>query len=273
MTKVVSPLSIYSYIKQVQYFLPLPSSVGCLLSQTKELDTLNWSLWWIVFEVRSLYRYIGFIPAQPGFQPSIDASNLCEDQSIIRRRVIEPLWERWFWWLPVYRLFLMLIRWILCLIYMHRGFYLCTVFFLFREQTCALKTWWWLQQNNTQTWGGTAGGIRVVKLITSPKWIISRQDSCPCTKHIILPTLTGFTCLKLKEFIVPVHVLSSISNMDITQSWYRTLRITQRSLYNTYITNFITIGIPCIMRDAYPTEGKQGLSDSCFYSKLFRNAA
>lgn len=105
MTKVVSPLSIYSYIKQVQYFLPLPSSVGCLLSQTKELDTLNWSLWWIVFEVRSLYRYIGFIPAQPGFQPWIDASNLCEDQSIIRRRVIEPLWERWFWWLPVYRLF------------------------------------------------------------------------------------------------------------------------------------------------------------------------
>lgn len=42
--KIVSPLSIYSYIKQVQYFLPLPSSVGCPLSFTKELDTLNWSL-------------------------------------------------------------------------------------------------------------------------------------------------------------------------------------------------------------------------------------
>lgn len=77
--KIVSPLSIYSYIKQVQYFLPLPSSVGCPLSQTKELDTLNWSLWWIAFEVRSLYRYTGFIPAQPSSQHWIDGSNLWED--------------------------------------------------------------------------------------------------------------------------------------------------------------------------------------------------
>lgn len=57
-------LSIYSYIKQVQYFLPLPSSVGCPLCSTKGPDTLNWRLWWIAFEVRSLYRCRGFIPAQ-----------------------------------------------------------------------------------------------------------------------------------------------------------------------------------------------------------------
>lgn len=76
--KIVPPLSSYSYIKQVQCFLSLPSSVGRPLSPTKELDTLNWSLWWIAFEVRKLYQYTGFTPAHPSFQAWIDHSNLCE---------------------------------------------------------------------------------------------------------------------------------------------------------------------------------------------------
>lgn len=70
--KIATLLSIYSYIRQVQYFLPLPSSVGCPLCSTKELDTLNWRLWWITFEVRSLYRCTGFIPGQSSFQVWIE---------------------------------------------------------------------------------------------------------------------------------------------------------------------------------------------------------
>lgn len=94
-------LSIYSYIKQVQYFLPLPTSVGCLLCSTKGPDTLNWRLWWIAFEVRSLYRCRGFIPAQSSSRLWIDSWKSCEDQSLIRCGVVPPLWERRGWWRPV----------------------------------------------------------------------------------------------------------------------------------------------------------------------------
>lgn len=89
---IVSPQSVFGYFRQVQYFLPLPSSVGLPLSPTKEGDTLNRRMWWIALEVRSLYQCTGFIPAQPSSQPWIGAANLCV-WSIIRWGVAEALWE------------------------------------------------------------------------------------------------------------------------------------------------------------------------------------
>lgn len=90
--KTVSPRSVFGYFRQVQYFLPLPSSVGLPLSPTKERDTLNRRMWWIALEVRSLYRCTGFIPAQPSSQPWIGAADQCV-WSIIRWGVTEALWE------------------------------------------------------------------------------------------------------------------------------------------------------------------------------------
>lgn len=92
--KIATLLSIYSYIRQVQYFLPLPSSASCPLSPTKDGDRLNWRPWWIAFEVRSLCRCTGFIPAQSSFQDWIDSPKSCKDQSIIRWRVREWWWEQ-----------------------------------------------------------------------------------------------------------------------------------------------------------------------------------